>query len=158
MRKTRRPSLTADNPSAGELLLPLTSVFTFFLSCAKRAGLLDMGEIPGPSIAFISLLTTLMTCFRFLKKEVEMRCVWILDYCLFGHDSRRFKKSPFGMIGEGWAERVDRSNANTNVAMRSCQWVKSAPALAQRLCHRACGGFWRRWTFLTYRQLTQPSR
>lgn len=84
MRKMHRPSLPADDRSAGEHLLSLTSVFTSFSFRCQMCGFARLGEIPGPSIAFfLSLLTTLMTLFSFLPKK-KWRCgafgYWIIVY------------------------------------------------------------------------------
>jgi hypothetical protein len=69
MRKTRRPSLTADNPSAGELLLPLTSVFTSFSFLCQTCGFARYGRDTWTKHSFYFLANDAYDLFSFLEKR-----------------------------------------------------------------------------------------
>lgn len=93
MGNMRRPSSpSVDESRLGKPLLPPTSVFTscFLFSvpnvrgCSTWERYLDHAYYSFFLFLFFSLLTTLMTCFRFFEKRsgdvVRWKCCWSISW------------------------------------------------------------------------------
>jgi hypothetical protein len=69
MRKTRCPSPPADDRSAGELLLSLTSVFTSFSFRCRMCGFARYGRDTWTKHSFYFLANDAYDLFSFLQKR-----------------------------------------------------------------------------------------